>query len=459
MSYSWSRASSTVITSWPCMHAWSAQMGSTSATATRACCPRSDWALPLPTSPNPQTSAFLPESSTSVARLIASTSECRQPYRLSNLLLVTESLTLMAGNSSRPSRRISYSRCTPVVVSSDTPRIDGTTRRQKSGRAPWISARIRWSSRSSSAASASASGSWPAFSYSTPRCAISVASPPSSTISVGPWSPGKRSAWRAHHQYSSSVSPFHAKTATPSGRSAVPLGPTATAAAAWSCVEKMLHDAQRTSAPSSTSVSIRTAVWTVMCSDPVIRAPLSGVRPRYSSRSAMRPGISCSASSTSLRPNATVRGDRSATLNGRTEHSSSPPNVAAVRPSVATNNSSSGVDSAVARGGRHPLHRLDVRGHAHRQVALQRDRQHLAEGPLHDRLQLLVDLVLGPEERLQVLHPLEVADRDPACVGQDVRHQEHAVLAQDRVGLGRGRPVGALDDQAGPDVARVARRD
>ncbi len=54
----------------------------------------------------------------------------------------------------------------------------------------------------------------------------------------------------------------------------MPVGPTATAAAAWSWVEKMLHEHQRTWAPSSTSVSISTAVWMVMCSDPVIRAPL-----------------------------------------------------------------------------------------------------------------------------------------------------------------------------------------
>ena len=51
------------------------------------------------------------------------------------------------------------------------------------------------------------------------------------------------------------------------------LGPTTTAAAAWSCVEKMLHDTQRTSAPSSTSVSMSTAVCTVMCSEPMIFAP------------------------------------------------------------------------------------------------------------------------------------------------------------------------------------------
>ena len=52
----------------------------------------------------------------------------------------------------------------------------------------------------------------------------------------------------------------------------------AIAAAAWSWVEKMLHDAQRTSAPSATSVSMSTAVWMVMCSEPVMRAPASGWR-------------------------------------------------------------------------------------------------------------------------------------------------------------------------------------
>ena len=59
--------------------------------------------------------------STSVPRLMPSMSEWRQPYLLSNLDLVTESLTLIAGNSSVPALAISYSRCTPVVVSSVTP--------------------------------------------------------------------------------------------------------------------------------------------------------------------------------------------------------------------------------------------------------------------------------------------------------------------------------------------------
>src|SRR5262245_7700703 len=52
-----------------------------------------------------------------------STSDSRQPYRLSDLDLVTESLTLIAGNLSRPSFAIWYRRFTPVVVSSETPLI------------------------------------------------------------------------------------------------------------------------------------------------------------------------------------------------------------------------------------------------------------------------------------------------------------------------------------------------
>src|SRR5690349_6202860 len=50
-----------------------------------------------------------------------STSDSRQPYRLSNFDFVTESLTLIAGKASLPSLCIWYRRCTPVVVSSVTP--------------------------------------------------------------------------------------------------------------------------------------------------------------------------------------------------------------------------------------------------------------------------------------------------------------------------------------------------
>src|SRR2546429_4216583 len=65
----------------------------------------------------------------------------------------------------------------------------------------------------------------------------------------------------------------------------------------------MLHDTQRTSAPSAFKVSISTAVWIVMCSEPAMRAPLSGCFGPYSSRVAIRPGISVSAMEISLAPN------------------------------------------------------------------------------------------------------------------------------------------------------------
>ena len=125
-----------------------------------------------------------------------------------------------------------------------------------------------------------------------------MTSPPSSTTSCGPRYlsapvPGKLSASSVQSQYSSSDSPFHANTGVPV---------LAIAAAAWSWVEKMLHEAQRTSAPMSFSVSISTAVWMVMCSEPVTRTPLSGLLAACFLRIDIRPGISCSAMSSSLRP-------------------------------------------------------------------------------------------------------------------------------------------------------------
>src|SRR5215831_1449475 len=66
----------------------------------------------------------------------------------------------------------------------------------------------------------------------------------------------------------------------------------------------MLHEAQRKSAPSAFSVSIKTAVWIVMCNEPAMRAPRSGWVGPNSSRVAIRPGISVSAMAISLRPQA-----------------------------------------------------------------------------------------------------------------------------------------------------------
>src|SRR5689334_4648871 len=138
------------------------------------------------------------------------------------------------------------------------------------------------------------------FSARAPRCSSSVASPPSSRIMLANLGlpsaslPHSKMRW-VKSQYSASDSPLYANTGTPVA---------AIAAAAWSWVEKMLHEAQRISAPSSSSVSMSTAVWMVMCSDPVMRAPASGFAFEYSSRIAMRPGISVSAIWISLRPQA-----------------------------------------------------------------------------------------------------------------------------------------------------------
>src|ERR1700754_1942695 len=242
---------------------------------------------------------------------VPSISECRVPYLLSNLDLVTESLTLMAGKANSPAAANWYSRSTPVVVSSVTPWTDSAILVHL---VLSVSKRSRINDRNtlySSESSSSPGGTTPAFSYCAPRSTSMVASPPSSRIMLA-GSPGQVSICSAAHQYSSSVSPFQANTGTPFGSSGVPCGPTTTAAAAWSCVEKMLHEAQRTSAPSEVSVSISTAVCTVMCSDPEIRAPFSGCTSAYSRRNSIRPGISYSARSSSLRPNSAS--DRSAIL-------------------------------------------------------------------------------------------------------------------------------------------------
>src|SRR5579859_3319713 len=181
-----------------------------------------------------------------------SISEWRHPYLLSNLDLVTESLTLIAGNRSVPALAISYSRCTPVVVSSVTPSTWPATPVHLSGSAARLSLSSPRMTCHSSGSSSAPAGTCPAASNSAPRCTSSVASPPSSSSKLGPPAPrpsgpaGQVSAWLVHHQYSSSVSPFQAKTGIPRGSSGVPSGPTATAAAAWSWVEKMLQLAQRT---------------------------------------------------------------------------------------------------------------------------------------------------------------------------------------------------------------------
>ncbi len=73
----------------------------------------------------------------------------------------------------------------------------------------------------------------------------------------------------------------------------------------------------------------------------------------------------------------------------------------------------------------------------------------------HDPEQTLVVLFLGPEETAQVLAPLEVGADDAAAVGEEVGHDEGALLVEDRVALGGDGAVGSLDDELGLHLVGV----
>merc|ERR1719235_174885 len=225
--------------------------------------------------------------------------ECRQPYTLSNLDFVTQSFTLIAGKSNSPLAAISFNLCTPVVVSSLTP-WHAFAMRVYLVLSAGIESFSSWRMHLNSALSVLAgSGSDPSLAYfssnSLPLWMSSVASPPSSTSKSQPSAPGTVIICSVHHQYSGSVSPFHAKT--------VDVPALAIAAAAWSCVLKMLQEAQRTFAPRAAIVSMSTPVWMVMWREPQMLRPANGCEGPNSARQAIKPGISCSASVSSLRPN------------------------------------------------------------------------------------------------------------------------------------------------------------
>ena len=86
-----------------------------------------------------------------------------------------------------------------------------------------VSRMIRYSSETDRSSSSTV-GTTPVFSYSTPLCTSSVASPPSSRIMFGPTTRRPASSRNLNscsvaHQYSASVSPFQANTGTPCGSS------------------------------------------------------------------------------------------------------------------------------------------------------------------------------------------------------------------------------------------------
>lgn len=66
----------------------------------------------------------------------------------------------------------------------------------------------------------------------------------------------------------------------------------------------MLQEDQVTSAPKATKVSIKTAVWMVMCKQPATLAPFNGWVGPYFFLMYIKPGISFSDNSISFLPNA-----------------------------------------------------------------------------------------------------------------------------------------------------------
>ena len=75
----------------------------------------------------------------------------------------------------------------------------------------------------------------------------------------------------------------------------------------------------------------------------------------------------------------------------------------------------------------------DIGGGAQGDFVFLRHVPHGGKCLLHDADEAFVDFGLRPEEAGKVLHPLEVADGDAACVGDDVGHDEHAFGLQDDV--------------------------
>jgi hypothetical protein len=77
----------------------------------------------------------------------------------------------------------------------------------------------------------------------------------------------------------------------------------------------------------------------------------------------------------------------------------------------------------------------------------------------HDVVEAMVDLGFGPEVAHAVLNPFEVARCDAACVGEDVRDDEDAFVAENLVGNGGGGTVGALAKDFTADSLRILARD
>src|SRR5579872_364269 len=107
----------------------------------------------------------------------------------------------------------------------------------------------------------------------------------------------------------------------------------------------------------------------------------------------------------------------------------------------------------------HAADRADERADPHLDLLLLTHRENVPEAPHQDAFQPGVDLLLGPEERLKVLHPLEVGHDHAAGVGENVRDDEHLAALQHLVRLRCRRTVRPLHDDARLDASGVVRGD
>src|SRR6266851_4699286 len=82
---------------------------------------------------------------------------------------------------------------------------------------------------------------------------------------------------------------------------------------------------------------------------------------------------------------------------------------------------------------------------------------HSMESTRHDGFEPVIDFVFGPEEALQVLHPLEVTDGDTTGIGHDVGDDCDAAIIEDTISLGCGWAVGGFNNQAGLYAWSVSR--
>src|ERR1700728_3667236 len=122
-------------------------------------------------------------------------------------------------------------------------------------------------------------------------------------------------------------------------------------------------------------------------------------------------------------------------------------------------NAPSGVDAALPDGVGHAVNGQHVSGDAVVDPVSLGVTNDIFERRLHDGVELLVDHRLFPEVALAVLHPFEIRSGHPPGVGQNVGDDEDALVAQDIIGGGSGRSVGAFRKDAALHPVGVAAGD